>query len=68
MSHRAGLCGTCRHVRLVKSGRGSIFFLCRRSESDSRFPKYPPLPVRSCVGYEVKKTPDLATDETPASE
>jgi hypothetical protein len=51
---RVGLCLTCRHARVVESGRGSIFYLCRRSETDSRFVKYPPLPVRTCVGYEPK--------------
>lgn len=52
--NRVGLCLTCRHARVVESGRGSTFYLCRRSESDSRFVKYPPLPVRTCIGHEPK--------------
>jgi hypothetical protein len=47
-----GLCGTCAHARVIISGKGSIFFLCRRSLTDPSFPKYPPLPVLVCRGYE----------------
>jgi hypothetical protein len=49
----AGLCETCSHVRRIKSGKGSVFILCRRSESDRRYPRYPALPVLRCPGYEV---------------
>ena len=48
----AGLCATCLRARLVVSGRGSRFVLCERSRTDPRFPRYPPLPVRACAGYE----------------
>jgi hypothetical protein len=47
-----GLCATCVFARSVTSGKGSTFLLCQRSQTDPRFPKYPPLPVRSCVGFE----------------
>gem|GEM_PF-1360434 len=47
-----GLCATCRHLRPVQSQRGSAFFMCRRAATDQHFPKYPPLPVLSCPGYE----------------
>jgi hypothetical protein len=47
-----GLCGRCRHGRAIRSDRGSTFWLCRRSESDPRFPRYPALPVVACVGFE----------------
>jgi ADP-ribose pyrophosphatase len=47
-----GLCWDCRWARRVTSGRGSIFFLCRRAEVDARYPKYPPLPRWRCAGYE----------------
>ena len=46
------LCESCRHLREVVSGRGSRFLLCLLSQSDKRFPKYPPLPVLKCGGYE----------------
>lgn len=54
MTQEAGLCESCRFARVVESGRGSRFYLCKRSETDERFPKYPPLPVRACTGYEKK--------------
>jgi hypothetical protein len=38
-------------VQLVQSSRGSTFHLCRLSFSDSRFARYPPLPVLSCAGF-----------------
>jgi len=46
-----GLCGDCQHARLIESAKGSRFLLCRLSESDARFPKYPRLPVLRCAGY-----------------
>lgn len=46
------LCATCSHVREIVSGKGSRFLLCRLSQTDSRFPKYPPQPVSRCAGYE----------------
>jgi hypothetical protein len=49
---RFGLCNTCRHQRLVRSGRGSVFTLCERSKIDSAFPKYPRVPVLECAGHE----------------
>jgi len=48
----AGLCGTCRHSRVIASRRGSTFRLCERSATDPRFPRYPALPVLRCAGYE----------------
>jgi hypothetical protein len=47
-----GLCDQCRHQRLVPNTRGSVFSLCERSRTDPRFPRYPPIPVRSCLGFE----------------
>jgi hypothetical protein len=49
-----GLCQQCASLRKVESNKGSTFFLCRRSVADKRFPKYPPLPVISCSGFEEK--------------
>jgi hypothetical protein len=48
----AGLCAGCAHVRVVRSRRGSVFYLCQRSASDPSFPRYPRLPVVVCRGYE----------------
>ena len=47
----AGLCASCVHARRIESARGGVFWLCRKSEEDPRFPKYPRLPVRECPGF-----------------
>jgi uncharacterized protein YciI len=39
-------------MRVVAPRRGTTFFRCGRAAFDPRFPRYPPLPVRSCAGYE----------------
>jgi hypothetical protein len=49
------LCETCSHVREVVSGTGSRFLLCRLSQADRRFSKYPPQPVIACEGFEDAK-------------
>ncbi|HEY7140026.1 MAG TPA: hypothetical protein VIE44_08020 [Methylomirabilota bacterium] len=36
----------------MPSARGSVFFLCRRAETDPAFPRYPRLPRLSCPGYD----------------
>ena len=46
-----GLCVSCAHVRIIQNRRGSVFYHCERSRNDSRFPKYPPLPVLQCSGW-----------------
>jgi hypothetical protein len=49
----AGLCDSCRHQQIVRSTRGSVFSLCRRSRDEpERFPRYPRIPVLECRGYE----------------
>jgi hypothetical protein len=48
---KAGLCERCVHARRVTSSRGSVFYMCRLSATDSTFPKYPPLPVLLCGGF-----------------
>jgi hypothetical protein len=47
----AGLCDTCRHQKLIRTGRGSEFSMCLLSREDPRFAKYPRVPVLSCPGY-----------------
>jgi len=47
----AGLCDTCRHQKLIRTGRGSVFSMCLLSREDARFPKYPRVPVLECSGY-----------------
>jgi hypothetical protein len=48
----AGLCDRCRHQRLVRNTRGSVFSLCERSKTEPEFPRYPRIPVTSCSGFE----------------
>ena len=57
---KGGLCDSCKHVQVNKSDRGSVFYFCRLSASDARFPKYPRLPVVTCAGYEKDEGPRAA--------
>lgn len=54
---RFGLCDTCRHQRIVRSGRGSVFTMCLKARTDPAFPKYPRVPVTACAGYERRAEP-----------
>jgi hypothetical protein len=56
-----GLCEQCRHVRVLKNDRGSIFIQCLLGLSDPTYPKYPRLPMVSCQGFE----PCLSELSTP---
>lgn len=47
----AGLCESCRNVRLVETRTGSRFYLCELSAVNPDFPRYPRLPVLRCRGY-----------------
>ena len=48
----AGLCDSCRHQRLIRTGRGSVFSMCERSKREPVYDKYPRVPVVACPGYE----------------
>jgi hypothetical protein len=51
---KAGLCDSCEHQKLVRSGRGSVFSMCLRHRTEpERYPKYPRIPVRECAGYSI---------------
>ena len=52
MTGATSLCESCKHRREVISGKGSRFLLCLLSQTDRRFAKYPPQPVRRCAGYD----------------
>jgi hypothetical protein len=51
-----GLCARCRFGHAQPTARGAVFWRCRRAESDARFPRYPPLPVRECAGFDPART------------
>ena len=48
----AGLCASCTHARTIESSKGATFVRCELSFTDSRFARYPRLPVLRCEGYE----------------
>ncbi len=45
-----GLCASCVHLVAARSRR-SVFVRCALAGTDSRFARYPTLPVRECVGF-----------------
>ena len=47
----AGLCSLCEHARIVRSGRGSRFWLCERAADDPSLRKYPALPRAACHAF-----------------
>lgn len=66
--NRAGLCPVCRHVRETGNRQGSVFFLCTRSQTDPRFPKYPPMPVLACPGFEPQSAGESKAEPGTAEE
>ena len=48
---QSGVCRNCAYGRWLKTGGGGEIILCRLSDSDARFPKYPRLPMLSCPGW-----------------
>ena len=51
-ANRVGLCASCTHVQIIVSSKGSTFYMCRLSEVNPDFKRYPRLPVLTCTGYE----------------
>lgn len=62
----AGLCNSCAHQRIITSGRGSVFSLCRRAAELPELPRYPRLPVLACIGYE-SRSPEGSDPASPES-
>ena len=67
-SNRVGLCAACKHVRVIRSDRGSVFYLCRRSATDPSYPQYPRLPVLFCRGYEEEEKCARAKNDKPTGD
>lgn len=61
MNTAIGICRSCLYVRSIRSARGSEFYLCRRAEFDPEYPRYPPLPVFACRGFEPASESDPET-------
>jgi hypothetical protein len=53
-----GLCASCAHAIVITSDRGSVFVQCALAKTDPRFPRYPPVPVVACPGYQPVARPD----------
>lgn len=66
--HTTGLCASCRYVRPQPNDRGSVFWRCARAETDRRYPKYPPLPVLRCPGYEGPGSADPSPEAAGAGQ
>jgi hypothetical protein len=47
------LCHRCEHLRVVTSGRGSEFLMCR----EPSLPKYTSQPVRACPKFSPRSRP-----------
>ncbi len=64
-----GLCIACVHQQVVRTTRGSVFSLCRRSREDPAYPRYPRLPVLRCEGFDERlEEPEDPDDPAPLSE
>jgi hypothetical protein len=61
------MCDTCEHQQIVRNTRGSEFSLCQRSREDPAYPRYPRLPVSSCLGYQIRSASHAAEAETPSA-
>lgn len=48
---RIGLCVDCMHAKELKTKNDYPIYMCTLAEKDSRFLKYPRLPMRECSGY-----------------
>jgi hypothetical protein len=59
-----GLCAYCRHLEVLRSPR-SVFVRCARADHDPRLPRYPPLPVLRCAGFEPDEVVSAAVTPAP---
>lgn len=50
VTRRVGDCFGCAHSKALKTKSGSAIFLCGRAEKDSRYERYPRLPLTGCKG------------------
>jgi hypothetical protein len=62
-----GLCDTCANQKLIKSGRGSTFSMCRLGLKDPDWPKYPRMPVQRCPRYDGESGDEAAARRASSS-
>jgi len=60
------ICESCAHRKEVVSGKGSRFLMCKLSQTDRRFSKYPPQPVVDCTGFETRVPTENAPEQDNA--
>ena len=60
LARTVGLCARCAYAARQQTARGSVFWRCRRAETDARFARYPRLPVVACPGFEDATDPDAS--------
>ena len=61
---RVGLCFGCRYARAITARANNCYWRCERSAVDTRFPKYPRLPLLACDGYEPASIPNVPAAST----
>ena len=64
---RIGLCARCTQAHLVRTPR-STFWLCGRARADSRYARYPRLPVLACPGFDALPPGQTVTEGPPPRE
>ncbi|MFK7734939.1 MAG: hypothetical protein AB8B50_02860 [Pirellulaceae bacterium] len=52
------ICLSCKHRRLVESGKGSVFLMCGVGLKNRQWPKYPPQPLSKCPHHAVSESED----------
>ena len=62
-SMKAGLCDSCRHQRVVRNTRGSVFSMCERAKFDERFPEVPAAPGGALPGLRAGPAGPLVDDD-----
>ena len=59
----AGLCASCVNARVIESSKSARFIRCELSFTDTRFARYPRLPMTRCEGFSART--DRAAQSLP---
>jgi hypothetical protein len=49
------ICSKCKNLRVIQSGKGSLFLLCQSSAISQGWPKYPPQPLSRCPHFNMSE-------------